>query len=370
MARESFPTSLYLWTTVIQILRFTTSVCSSFNSTNSTISTPKDISESWTRFAPYLTCSNDKTQLDLDCLATLVDDPDFTDRHTAFSYIPTPLYLSPDAPRSRAAVLHDCHENLTAYGYHSSAFLGCAVNFSRPILLCERCVEPYLIAQQSYIQYSQDMDQDGKSCEDMVYGSDMIGVVHRTNQSIESLWGDSRCSYCFNYYFIKHGTVQYQFSENLIIFMRKHRNLTDCFAKHGIILNFVLGDKMANITNSSLVCQECYPLYKDLSDFYYSNYTRDLARVCMDVVDVMNQTRIMWGKYFQCEKEHPGMFLVWAVTIIVFASTIVFYIAMFFNSSFEAYIIRRQDRLENSEFTSSQRFRSNSQSSDMSYAPL
>jgi hypothetical protein len=86
-----------------------------------------------------------------------------------------------------------------------------------------------------------------------VFGSDLIEVVNRANASVESLWGDSHCACksvlcesgrtplmnivsvdCFDSYYIKHGTVVYQFSQNLITFINKHQNLTDCFTAHGI----------------------------------------------------------------------------------------------------------------------------------------
>lgn len=39
---------------------------------------------------------------------------------------------------------------------------------------------------------------------------------------------------CFNSYYIDQGTVVYQYSDNLIIFMNKHRDLSECFSKYGI----------------------------------------------------------------------------------------------------------------------------------------
>lgn len=47
----------------------------------------------------------------------------------------------------------------------------------------------------------QAIDPAGRSCRDIVYGSDLIGVVGQANQSIELLWGESHCQ-CMDYHVV------------------------------------------------------------------------------------------------------------------------------------------------------------------------
>lgn len=313
------------------------------NSLSDITSMAKDLAADWSHLTPFLTCGEDGNEIAANCLRlptsdsnTQTDAAHFEDQEDAGS--------DRSLLHQRAAKIGACQEYLTIYGGASSSFLGCAVNFSRPILLCEKCIDQYLHSLEAYVDYTEAKNSDGMSCQDVVYGSDLIEVVDRINASITALWGNANCAYCFNSYSISHGTVVYEYSENLITFTRKHQNLSECFNHNGIKLDRLLTQR-ENLTNTSAVCEECYPLYKDLTDFFLKNYTEDISQTCMDVVDLMNQTRRMWGRYFRCQDRNPDMFFVWTVVIVIFSSTVVFYIAMLFNSTFEAYVIRRQARL-------------------------
>ncbi|GAV02175.1 hypothetical protein RvY_12771-2 [Ramazzottius varieornatus] len=315
--------------------------CTAKVSLSDIVSITKDLAVDWSHLTPFLACGEDGNQIAANCLR-----PPTSDSHTQTDDVhpddPQSIRPDPSLLSRRVAKIGACQEYLTIYGGASSSFLGCAVNFSRPILLCEKCVDQYLHSQEAHIDYSEAMNEDGISCQDVVYGSDLIEVVDRINTSITALWDNANCAYCFNSYSISHGTVVYEYSENLITFTRKHQNLSECFNHNGIKLDRLL-NKMENLTNATIVCEECYPMYKDLTDFFLKNYTEDISRTCMDVVDLMNQTRRMWSRYFRCQDRNPDMFYVWTVVIVIFSSTVVFYIAMLFNSTFEAYVIRGRE---------------------------
>ncbi|OQV16860.1 putative Osteopetrosis-associated transmembrane protein 1 [Hypsibius exemplaris] len=356
----SFPT----WNLILISFTFLFATAQVTTASNSA-ALARDLSADWQVLSSIITCSNGA---DVSCVEQLPRFWDIKNGGRVKREFPDGELDVPESISKRAARQSDCQDTLTAYGTAAAAFIGCSVDNSRPILLCEKCVESYLIAQAAFVAYAKTKDENNKSCDDIVYGSDLIEVVHRANRSIESLWGDSHCAYCFDSYYIRYGTVVYSFAQSLIVFDQKHQNLTGCFTDHGVVINTGVAEDMGNITNSSLVCKECYPYYKDLSDFFLKTYTEDITKTCMDVVDVMNQTRRMWGRYFQCEDRHPSMFLPWTVAIIIFASTVVFYIGMLFNSTFEYYVIRRQDRLVTSPFVGINE--STSSSSNMSYPPL
>jgi Osteopetrosis-associated transmembrane protein 1 precursor len=116
----------------------------------------RDLSVDWHRLSPYITCM-ESGEINTTCVNQLAELSELAADPTEFQNEDS--FLLRSAPFSkRETRLSSCQDALAAYGSASSDFMRCAVDFSRPILLCEKCVEYYLHAQETFVAYAEVSD--------------------------------------------------------------------------------------------------------------------------------------------------------------------------------------------------------------------
>ncbi|CAH0558062.1 unnamed protein product [Brassicogethes aeneus] len=78
-----------------------------------------------------------------------------------------------------------------------SNFTSCGVFHSRPINICEKCVDSYLDLDQTYRKMNELAINDSK-CIDYFVGQDRLQIVHTLYMASVNLWEEAKCSKCFD----------------------------------------------------------------------------------------------------------------------------------------------------------------------------
>ncbi|KAF5294162.1 hypothetical protein FQR65_LT10873 [Abscondita terminalis] len=189
-----------------------------------------------------------------------------------------------------------------------SSFTSCAVSYSRPILFCEKCVNIFIGLENDYKNLSVSKDEDGPCIDDYVH-LDKLEIVQTLYDNSLNLWNNAKCYECFANV---NGSLTNTSSEETIKFNNIFTNLTVCLNRTDV--------------NSSNVCSACFDDYNKL-DKYYRSITDENEKigVCMDIVDVMNGTRLYWSSNC-CKFRHKDETIFIISTILVTSATLLFYL--------------------------------------------
>ena len=104
----------------------------------------RDLSTNWHHLSSFVACSN---RADVSCTERLSTA---TEAKSYQELLDDPRHIA-----KRAARFGSCQDALSSYATAGSKFVECSVNYSRPILLCEKCVDEYLHAQAAFTDYAE-----------------------------------------------------------------------------------------------------------------------------------------------------------------------------------------------------------------------
>nr|ACD37588.1 osteopetrosis associated transmembrane protein [Philodina roseola] len=84
-----------------------------------------------------------------------------------------------------------------------------------------------------------------------------------------------------------------------------------------------------NVTANTSVCSACVTTYNDLNDLFLK-MTQENEGVCMDLVDTMNYTRLLWSKIYACRRHDPDYMAVIGISVFIPTLVLVFYVSAVF----------------------------------------
>lgn len=192
-----------------------------------------------------------------------------------------------------------------------STFTSCAIVNSRPITLCESCVDAYINVLDSYKNLSTSKTSVGYCIDDYV-NLDRLQIVEGLYRNSYDLWHKAKCYECFE---IVNNTLTNNISEETLMFNILLNGTLSCINDHNETTN-----------NQTFFCSECISEYLGLNSYYKSiSDVNDKIGVCMDIVDLMNGTRALWSDKC-CEYRKRPEFIFLGSTCAVTLVTILFYI--------------------------------------------
>ncbi|XP_044752391.1 osteopetrosis-associated transmembrane protein 1 [Coccinella septempunctata] len=224
----------------------------------------------------------------------------------------------------------NCDHQLNAFATASSNFTACAIANSKPITLCEDCVETYIQVVESYQNMS--LSYGGKKCIDNYVDLDRLQIVRTIYENCFDLWNRAKCNDCFKF---ENSNLTPKISNKTLQFDQYYVDLVKC----------INGTQ----TNSSKeICQKCLQNYMYLNSFYVSiSNENDKIGVCMDIVDIMNTTRRYWStKCCKYRRHEEYVFIGSAVGILTLTG--VFYLMTLYLGEKEKPLILQQNRLAES----------------------
>ncbi|XP_033741414.1 osteopetrosis-associated transmembrane protein 1-like [Pecten maximus] len=212
-------------------------------------------------------------------------------------------------------VYDTCIAYLEEFGIHASRFIRCTIEKARPFRFCEECVVHYKHAMQSYADIEED-DEDKNGCKSLLLNADRIQVLNEIYNNIKQIWEEANCKECFSSVSIDvNGTVVFQYSKDTTEFMDKYKTVSSCFRHYSFPRD-----------GNDSVCLVCRGNYTQLNSFYKEVRAAKKDLVCMDLVDMMNYTRLMWGQQLHCTKHSADDAIVVIIGIIFLTMPILFYV--------------------------------------------
>ncbi|CAF1600889.1 unnamed protein product [Adineta ricciae] len=228
----------------------------------------------------------------------------------------------------------------------SSAFLNCAVSRARPFKLCEGCVDNYARLQDLIgLLENTYSDVDKKiTCKQFLEGYDSIQVVAQLIAFVQNIWSSSFCDSCITGYNDTNGTIHYSLTDSTTEFIQKKIMFDACiFNATGRIVPIIPID--LNVTLNTNVCTICLASYNDINDFFLQLTHGNQPGVCMDIVDTMNYTRLLWSKIYECKRHDPDYMAVFGISFFIPTIVLVFYVSALFKGERQQKKLSRQKRL-------------------------
>nr|ACF75495.1 osteopetrosis associated transmembrane protein [Adineta vaga] len=228
-------------------------------------------------------------------------------------------------------IQNPCLAILDRLSYMSSDFLNCAVSRARPFKLCEGCVDNYARLQDLIGLLEQTYsDLDRKiTCKQFLESYDSIQIVAQLIAFVQNIWSSSFCDNCITGYNDTNGTIHYSLTDSTTSFFRKKVAFDYCiFNATGRIVPIIPID--LNVTLNTNVCTVCLTSYNDINDLFLQLTQENKGGVCMDIVDTMNYTRLLWSKIYECRRHDPDYMAVMGLSFFIPTIVLVFYVSALF----------------------------------------
>ncbi|KAL4233450.1 hypothetical protein ACF0H5_008131 [Mactra antiquata] len=213
-------------------------------------------------------------------------------------------------------VLQNCDAFVKEFSKRSSKFIECSVDNARPFRFCERCVDHYQKAKKVY-QDIEENDETHDNCKLILLNSDRVQVINSVHTDIMRIWSSADCGKCFSYIGEdSNGTVHFSLTEDTQNFLNYYDNFTNCIPAN-------------TTTHNATVCEECNQYYVKMNSLFDRLLLDRLSpHVCMDIVDMMNYTRLTWGDQLNCTNVHKEYLAVSVVAAFLLMTPVVFYVAL------------------------------------------
>ncbi|XP_075718359.1 osteopetrosis-associated transmembrane protein 1 [Rhinoderma darwinii] len=225
----------------------------------------------------------------------------------SYSLAPEPM---PD-PLQCIPLLHEFANN-------SAALSNCLVNMARPVRLCQHCYKENSQLKATMSKIGNPVQNGTVSCSTVLLRSDRVQVIVTLSEFFDKLWSDSKCANCLQ----TNGT---EISKNTSDFMNSFDSLIQCF--NNTMREPPIPTQQGNY---SRVCQSCNESYRQLNSLY--NALEHTNALCIDLEDVMNGTRKLWSKTFNCTLPCTDTVPVIAVSAFILFLPVVFYLSSFLHS--------------------------------------
>ncbi|XP_069830908.1 osteopetrosis-associated transmembrane protein 1 [Dendropsophus ebraccatus] len=211
-----------------------------------------------------------------------------------------------------------CLPLLHEFANSSATLSSCLVSMARPVRLCQHCYKEYVQLKATMDKIGRPLQNSTVSCSTILLQSDRVQVIVELSDFFDDLWSNSKCENCLQ----KNSTgVLNSTSE----FMEAFDSLIQCF-------NSTMKEPPAPSQqgNFSRVCQNCNGSYRHLNNLY--NNMEHSNALCIDIEDVMNSTRTLWSKTFNCTLPCTDTVPVIAVSAFILFLPVVFYLSSFLHS--------------------------------------
>ncbi|BFZ09962.1 hypothetical protein BsWGS_13001 [Bradybaena similaris] len=195
-------------------------------------------------------------------------------------------------------------------------FTYCEIHNVRPFTLCLTCWKHYQAAAKLYAELNNNPHHE--ACKTRYMMSDIVQIIPTVQTNMDKMWRKSHCHRCFS----KNDTVRDRVLEFLTLY--KHFAICANASVRGDMKSAGMDNVIA--ANSSDPCIRCKSQYVALNANFNAMYNADTGDVCMDIMDMMNSTRIMWSSQFNCTSSSYDSTPVVVISCIVACTPIVFYV--------------------------------------------
>ncbi|XP_068142826.1 osteopetrosis-associated transmembrane protein 1 [Drosophila tropicalis] len=184
-----------------------------------------------------------------------------------------------------------CGHLLRELADSQSKFVYCVTNHSVPVALCVGCKS---LHANMYNAYQTLLSI--KNCSNIYFNTDRINIVSTTQEVLTYMWNKANCDDCFR----GNHTVRYEELWNTFDGCLSHHPLSGC--------------------------TDCKIDYLTLNNFYLEMDKANKGRVCFDLQDSMNRTRLKWSDELKCcQREVKTTIFLITVCLVVILPLCIFY---------------------------------------------
>ncbi|XP_065201975.1 osteopetrosis-associated transmembrane protein 1 [Planococcus citri] len=230
----------------------------------------------------------------------------------------------------RLNIGENCIQLLEHFATITANFTRCVIRHARPIMICQDCVNEFYDVVKSHNDILKLQEDSGEACQKELLNVDRLDLIENSFQFVNEQWKKAACQKCFTL-----DRNSSKINANTMGIFKIHNETEACFN--------------SNEHNSSTLCNDCKSIYCHLNDFYSEHGSH--REFCMDVIDMMNNTRYEWSKKYNCSAIREKQDIIFlASSAIVCMLPIIFYFLIWLFSTFSFPEISTQNRW-NGRFT-------------------
>lgn len=200
------------------------------------------------------------------------------------------LRLMPDATMPYFSELSDhCKWLLSNFSATVSTYLECMTFYAKPAKLCQTCEYKLTAVERAYRNIKD--DSRDPICPTLLLSSDSLHMIEREYEHAQEVWQVADCNYCYDQPDAEIGKwiISNETKEFFYLFNRT----IDCFA---VFLPINRSNSTEGIPG---LCSNCSEEYTALDRMFLSTFQSE-DKICTDIFEAMNYTRIVWSKQYKC----------------------------------------------------------------------
>ncbi|XP_036356312.1 osteopetrosis-associated transmembrane protein 1 isoform X2 [Octopus sinensis] len=192
-----------------------------------------------------------------------------------------------------------------------SKFYRCSIERARPYRFCTECLQDYKAAIDLYSDIaSASKNSTLVICKNLLMKSDYAPLIPSVFQDIETLWSSAYCSSCYS---VTEDKVE--LNNKTVKFIDSYKEMIACFEN--------------NTLNQMNICQACIESYKKLNSDFRTIEDYSSPSICMDVMDMMNYTRLLWSQDCPTKNRQDNTVLTVSVSVSLIIITVIYYVCMY-----------------------------------------
>ncbi|EDW79499.1 uncharacterized protein Dwil_GK20510 [Drosophila willistoni] len=184
-----------------------------------------------------------------------------------------------------------CKHLVGELGDSQSKFVYCVTDHSVPVALCVDC-EPLYANMKNAYQTLMSIE----NCSKIYSNADRINIVSTTQEVLTYMWNKANCDDCFR-------------GNHSELYEELWNSFNSCLTIH-----------------PKSECTDCKIEYLTLNNFYLEMDKANKGRVCFDLQDSMNRTRLKWSDELKCcQREVKMTIFIITVCLVVILPLCIFY---------------------------------------------
>lgn len=203
-----------------------------------------------------------------------------------------------------------CESLLANFSSKVSIYLRCMTYYSKPAKLCQTCQYKLTDVKQAYQQIKSDTIEP--ICPQILLTSDSLHIIEGEYSHAISVWEMADCDYCYTNPNAINGF--WRLANTTKEFFELFNMTVNCFA------SFLPINETDNIDYKTRgLCSNCSKEYTTLDQMFLLNF-QFKKKICTDVFEAMNYTRIVWSKQYKCyerSRQLPEMLSIISVILIL-----------------------------------------------------
>ena len=200
------------------------------------------------------------------------------------------LRLVPDATVPYFSELtNHCRALLGNFSSTVSTYLKCMTYYSKPAKLCQTCQYKLTEVERAYSDIKDDKTEP--VCSKLLLSSDSLHMIEREYQHAQYVWQMADCNYCYDNPDVVNG--RWHLSNKTKDFFELFNITINCFAMY-------LPVNQTNATKGNpAICSNCSRVYSLLDEMFLTTFQFN-DKICTDIFEAMNYTRIVWSRQYNC----------------------------------------------------------------------